>query len=157
MKIGVIVEPYEERNASGIAQCILKQAEGLMKLDNNNEYIIYTSKPFKQDRLSSGAKNILLSSSFLGKNFWFIKNSIFNKSLMPDVLIFNMPLLPLVLPKHIKTIPIFYELIYKAPVGYSLKNKLLFAIQKAFVGRALKRAEHIITPSNATRGDVLSG
>lgn len=156
MKIGIIVEPYEEKNASGIAQCILKQAEGLLKLDNENEYIIYTSTPFKKERLLNNAKNILLPRSFMGKNFWFIKNSILNKNLIPDILVFNMPLLPLILPRRILAIPIFYELIYEAPINLSFRDKILFAIQRFSTAIAIKRAIHIITPSYATRSDVLN-
>jgi len=155
MKVGIIVEPYEERNASGIAQCILKQAEGLLELDKEHEYIVYTSTPFKKERLPSGARNVILPRSFLGKNIWFIKNSIFNKSLVSDVLIFNMPLLPLVLPKRIKAIPIFYELVYESPGGINLKNRILMALQKSMIATALSRAVHVLTPSEATRRDVL--
>jgi len=156
MKIGIIVEPYEERNASGIALCILNQAEGLMKLDVDNDYIIYTSKPFKKERLSGNAKNVLIPQSFLGKNFWFIKNYIFNKKLIPDILVFNMPILPLVLPQKIKTVPVFYELVYEAPNAFNIKGEIAMAIQKFFVSPALRRAVRIITPSNATKNDILN-
>jgi glycosyltransferase involved in cell wall biosynthesis len=156
MKIGIIVEPYEEQNTSGISYSILSQTKGLLELDHENEYIIYTSKPFKKERLKKNARNVLVPKSFLGKNLWFLKNSFFNKSVIPDVLIFNMPLLPLVLSKRIKTIPIFLELVYKAPYGLSLKRKILMMIQKSFVATAIKRAKFIITPSNATRDDLLS-
>ena len=156
MKIGIIVEPYEEQNTSGISYSILSQTKGLLELDHENEYIIYTSKPFKKERLSGNARNILVPKSFLGKNLWFLKNSFFNKSVVPDVLIFNMPLLPLVLPKSIKTVPIFLERVYKAPKGLSLKRKILMVIQKSFVASAIKRAIFIVTPSNATRNDLLS-
>lgn len=156
MKIGIIVEPYEEDNASGIAQCILKQAVGLLEMDKKNEYIIYTTARFKKDHLINNSKNILVPRSFLGKNLWFIKNTIFNREIIPDVLIFNMPLLPLVLPRSIKTIPIFYELIYSAPDYASIKSKIINIIQRILVSFALKNAIHILTPSDATRNDILS-
>ncbi|MEK7590071.1 MAG: glycosyltransferase family 1 protein [Patescibacteria group bacterium] len=156
MKIGIIVEPYEEQNTSGISYSILSQTRGLLELDHENEYIIYTSKSFKKERLTENARNILIPKSFLGKNLWFLKNSFFNRSVISDVLIFNMPLLPLVLPRHIKTIPIFLESVYKAPYGLSLKRRVSMIIQESFVGTAIKKAKFIITPSNATRDDLLS-
>ena len=75
MKIGIIVEPYEEQNTSGISYSILSQTRGLLELDHENEYIIYTSKSFKKERLTENARNILIPKSFLGKNLWFLKNS----------------------------------------------------------------------------------
>lgn len=155
MKIGIIIEPYEEKNASGIAHCILNQARGLMALDRGNQYIIYTSKPFKKERLTPNAQNVLIPSSFLGKNLWFVKQVLFAKSHAPDVLIFNMPLLPLVVPKGIATTPVFYELMYTAPKNLSFKRRILMAVQKFFIATSLKRAERIITPSNSTREDVI--
>lgn len=156
MKIGIIIEPYEEQNTSGISYCILSQTKGLLELDNKNEYIIYTSKPFRRERLTENARNILVPKSFLRKNLWFLKSYFFNRSLIPDILIFNMPLLPLVLPKRIKTMPIFLELVYKARRGVSLKSKIAMIIQKTFIVTSLKRARFIITPSNATRNDLLN-
>src|SRR3989338_2694543 len=123
MKIGIIVEPYEEKNASGIALCILNQTKHFLMFDKDNEYLIYTSSPFKKERLSANAKNILIPRSFFGKNLWFLKNAYFNKILIPDILIFNMPLLPLILPERVKTVPIFYEVV--SEFGSGAREKIL--------------------------------
>ncbi|OHA14712.1 MAG: hypothetical protein A2909_00070 [Candidatus Tagabacteria bacterium RIFCSPLOWO2_01_FULL_39_11] len=152
MKIGIIVEPYEEKNASGIALCILNQTKHFLMLDKDNEYLIYTSSPFKKERLSANAKNILIPRSFFGKNLWFLKNAYFNKILIPDILIFNMPLLPLILPERVKTVPIFYEVV--SEFGSGVREKILNIFWGFLAGFALKRAPLIITPSYASKDDL---
>lgn len=153
MKIGIIIEPYEEKNASGIALCILEQTQNLLKIDKENEYLIYTSKPFKKERIFRNAKNVLVPKSFFGKNLWFLKNFFFNRSMVPDILIFNMPLLPLLLGKKIKTIPVFYEVV--DGFVFSLKDKILNIFRNYLTKISLKRAAFIVTPSKASKDDLL--
>ena len=157
MKIGIIIEPYEENNASGIAHCILNQTEGLLNKDTQDEFIIYTSKPIDAKRLIGKSRNVIIPSSFIGKNLWFIFNYIIlRKKVLPDVLIFNMPLLPIVLPYSIKTIPIYYELNAYPMDGtrYSIR-RLIMKINDSFKGLAVKRAFHIITPSDGPKKDIV--
>jgi glycosyltransferase involved in cell wall biosynthesis len=153
MKIGIIVSPYEEKNASGIALCILEQVKHLLILDKSNEYLIYTSTPFKKERLSANAKNIIIPKSFFGKNFWFLRNAYFNKNLIPDILIFNMPLLPLILPKRIKAVPVFYEPVGGFETGF--KQKILNIFWSFLTKISLKRSSLIITPSHASKSEIL--
>ena len=157
MKIGIIIEPYEENNASGIAHCILNQTEGLLNKDYENEYILYTSKPLDHKRLIGKSCNILIPSSFLGKNLWFLIMLILRKKeVLPDVLIFNMPLLPIVLPRSIKTIPVYYELnAYSGDCKRFFVRSLIMKINDSFKGLAVKRAFHIITPSDGSRKDII--
>jgi len=148
MKVGIVIAPYEEKNASGIAHCILNQAAGLIKKDTENEYLLYTSTPIAPHRLEGSARNIVVPSSFIGKNVWFLSMYLLRrKDMLPDVLLFNMPLLPLVLPSSIKTIPIYYELqAYGEAFGgvYEQVRRL-----------AVKRAVRIITPSDGPRKDII--
>lgn len=148
--IGIVAEPYEEENASGLAYAILEQIQGLQTSDTRSEFIIYSTKPFKKDRLGAGSKNILIPKSFFGKNIWFWKQE---KELLPGILIFNMPLLPFVLPKKIKTVPIFYELMYEAEGAGFLKG-FLDIIRRIFVRMALDRAVKVVVPSQATYEDL---
>lgn len=157
MKIGIIIAPYEESNASGIAHCILNQTEGLLSIDSENEYILYTSKPIDPKRLIGNSRNVIIPSSFIGKNLWFVFNFVLRrKKNLPEVLIFNMPLLPMVLPRAIKTIPVYYELdaYTQGKIALSVRA-LIMKINDSLKGIAAKRAFHIVTPSDGPRKDII--
>jgi len=155
MKIGIILEPYEEVNASGIALCILNQMEGLSSISDEDKFIVYSSRPLDKKRTRKNIKNIIIPKSFLGKEIRLIKDYFLNKE-VPDVILFNMPLLPIVLPKKIKTIPVFYELIYQSPSGLSLKRRVFILLQKLLTKIVIKRSPVIITPSKSIKKDIVS-
>lgn len=157
MKIGIVIEPYEEENTSGIGYVILKQVNGLLRLDKENKYILYTSRPIKSERLLGKASNRLVPSSFLGKFIWFFFVSYFRRKYFVDIFIFHMPLLPLFVSRSVFAIPVHHERPqYKEIKGIPLKNNLVILLQKIFERKALQRAYQVITPSNATRQNIIN-
>lgn len=156
MKIGIIVEPYEEKNASGIAHYIMIVARELPNVLVNNEFILYTHKPFLGVGRGSRIQNILVPKSFFGKNVWFLWHSLFGRSKMPDVLMFNMPLLPLVLPSSLKTVAIFHEVTTEVLSSIPLWRRLRNTIMHFLIYMAVHRADFILSPSRATLDDLRS-
>ena len=154
MKIGIVVEPYEEESESGIALCIREEILGLPKLLARNDFTLYSRRAIKKEWLAKNAANVIVSGSLLGKILWFWRRYFFDRTSLPDVLLFNMPLLPLVLPKCIKTIPVFYELIYETPGIKSLERRLSILIERLFAPIAVTRASHVITPSAGSYSDI---
>lgn len=156
MKIGVVVEPYEEEHTSGISYAIMSQAAGMLNMDAENEYIFYTHTPIGSNRFVGKFKNILVPKSFVGKNAWFIFASIFQKKEISDVLIFNMPLLPLVVPRSIRTIPIFYELsAYREPGVRMSPRAILAHVYRLLEKTAVKRSSRIITASVGVQKELI--
>ncbi len=155
MKIGIIVEPYEEKNASGIAHCILAQTEELSRhLTSEDELIVYTSCPIQKDRLHARMRNVVVPSSALGKNIWFLAHWMMRSPDVPEILSFNMPLLPMVLPKSIKTVPTFYELIFETPGRKTFLSTLIGVMNRLLVRWATGRAALVVTPSMASFHDI---
>lgn len=151
MKIGFIAEPYEEQNASGMGYVVLELVENLLKYGNEHEFVIYSSKPFKKERLADNAKNIIIPPSFWGKFFWFLKNC---EEL--DVLLYVMNLLPVIAPKKIKTILICQELAGDDIKPRSLKEWIKFFLRdKILAPIVFKRAYVVVAASNATEEEIL--
>ncbi|MBU1159788.1 hypothetical protein KKD04_01215, partial [Patescibacteria group bacterium] len=67
MKIGFVAEPYEEKNASGMGHVVLELIKNLLEQDKENEFIIFSSVNFNEERLIGNSKNILIPKSFLKK------------------------------------------------------------------------------------------
>lgn len=153
MKIGIIIEPYEEENTSGIGYVVLKQTEGLLRLDKENQYVLFSHQLIQQKRLLGKASNVIIPKSFPGKFIWFFLASHFRKGYFVDTLLFHMPLLPLVVSSSVRTVPVYHEpLFWHNDVrGINLKHTLVTFLQKLCERRSLQRASCIITPSKATR------
>ena len=157
MTIGIIVEPYEEENTSGISYAIMSQAKTLLQIDKGNDYILYTHKPITSQRFEGRYRNVLVPKSFLGKNAWFLFACLFKRRDIPRVLLFNMPLLPMVLPWSVRTIPIFYELsAYQKTGKISPSQSLRRRLYAFFEKEAVRRASYIVTASSGPRADIMS-
>ena len=99
---------------------------------------------------------MLVPKSFLGKNAWFIYASLFRPKDVPDVLLFNMPLLPFVLPRSIVTIPIFYELsAYQKPGMKMSLRAMLMRLYRSFEKEAVRRARHVVTASTGVQKELI--
>ena len=102
MRIGFVAEPYEESGASGMGYLVLELLRELVKEKGAHTIVVYSSKPIQPDGIPGSFENILvLPKSFFKKFFWFLR---FNDDV--DALIFIAPLLPLWVPKKIKTVVI---------------------------------------------------
>lgn len=151
MKIGFVAEPYEEQGASGMGYMILELMKNLPMAGRNHEFIIYSSLSIREDPVQSNVRNVIVPRGLLGKFFWFL----FTKEEI-DVLLFVTPLLPLILPRSIKSVPICPELGSQKITPGSLGGKLVaFARDRILMPVCLRRATSIITISHATKEDIV--
>ncbi|MCX6787564.1 MAG: glycosyltransferase family 1 protein [Candidatus Kaiserbacteria bacterium] len=150
MKIGFIAEPYEESGASGMGYLILELMRNLPVVGKEHDFTIYSSKPIRKDLVSVPVRNIIIPPSLLGKLFWFMTT---REDI--DVLLFVTPLLPLWLPKRIKTVVICPELgSQKITPGTFMGKFIAFVRDQILMPVCLARAIKIISISQATKEDI---
>lgn len=151
MKIGFVAEPYEEENASGMGYVVLELIKNLVEADKKNEFIIFSSIPFKKERITDNSKNIIIPKSFYGKLSWFLRNA-----KIVDAVIFIAPLLPLLIIPKTKSILVCQELASQKIKPKGIKNKLLaFLRDKIMMPLAIKYSSIVVAASNATKQDLL--
>ena len=152
MKIGFVAEPYEESGASGMGYMILELLKNLPIADKKHEFTIYSSVSIRKDLVLVPIRNIIVPKSFLGKFLWFLRT---DEDI--DVLLFVTPLLPLILPRRIKAIPIFPEVVSQKIVPGTLHDKFVaFVRDHVLMPICLSRAVKLITISHATKDDIIT-
>lgn len=151
--VGIVVEPYEEKRASGLAYATLEEVRGLQEIMQDVDFLLYAHSPIQKERVGLHARWVRVPRSFVGKNLWFLWHALIGSEHLPDVLLFNMPLLPLILPKKIATLPIAYEVAFFSRDASFVKT-LGLKIKAAMGGWALRRAQTIVVPSHATETDL---
>lgn len=149
MKIGIDTSPVEQ-NPAGVGQYAINLINSLFRIDDKNEYIIYSTKPYKTDK-----ENIVISKNskypFAGI-FWMKRVSMDAKKRKVDILISpsNM-LFALLFPK---TIQFIYDL---APIYYSKffsrKAVIMYKLLTKFV---LPRAWKIAVDSNTVKSEIVT-
>lgn len=150
MNIGFIAEPYEASGASGMAYMVGELVQGLPTAGHNDQFTIYASQPIKD--LPKNARMVRVPKSFLGKFFWFLctRESI-------DVLLFVTPLLPLIIPRRIKTVAICPELGSQKIAPRALSGKIVaFIRDHLLMPICLRQARRIVAISQATKDDILT-
>lgn len=151
MKIGFIAEPYEETGASGMGHLISELVKHLPDAGKQHSFTIYSSRPLHVGMVSIPIRNVIVPRSLLGKLWWFIRTK---EDI--DFLLFVTPLLPLILPRRIKTIPICPELGSQKITPGPLSDKMIALIRDhVLMPICLLRASKIITISEATKEDVV--
>lgn len=152
MKIGFVAEPYEESGASGMGYMILELLKNLPIAGKNHEFIIYSSLPIRKDLVLVPVRNVIVPKGLLGKFLWFLRT---DEDM--DVLLFVTPLLPLVLPRRIKAVPICPELVSQKITPGTFHGKLLaFVRDHILMPICLRRATKIVTISRATMEDIIT-
>lgn len=151
MRIGFVVEPYEETQASGMGYVVLEFIKNILEQGEGHQFVLYSSTHIKKQCIPGHYKNVMVPKNFVRKFFWFLllKDDI-------DVLIFVTPLLPLVVPARIKTILICQELYTKEISAKSLFGRVYeFVRDSILMPISLMRATKIVIPSQATKNDLL--
>lgn len=152
MKIGFVAEPYEESGASGMAYMIWELLKNLPAMGKSHEFTIYSSKPIQKDLIVVPIRNVIVPKGFIGKLIWF-----FNMKDDIDVLLFVTPLLPLILPRRIKAVPICPELVSQKITPGSFRSKLIALVRdQILLPICLQRATKIISISLATINDIVT-
>ncbi len=152
MKVGFIVEPYEESHASGMGYSVWETMRHLPVAVPEHMFVFYSSKPIAQEFLPHNVRNVLMPRGFVKQFFWFRR---LRKSDV-DALLFVAPLLPLRINCEIKTIVLCKDLASYVMGAGSLGERLkIFIRDRLLVPTTLKRAVWIATPSQATKDDLL--
>lgn len=151
MRVGFVAEPYEETHASGMGYVVRELLRHLPDADPESEFVVYSSQPVKTEYVPRPFTNVLIPKGFLGKFFFFFR---LRKEI--DVLLFVAPLLPLVVPRSVKTVIICQELASQKihPKGVSARLSA-FVRDRVLMPLALSRAVKVIAASEATRKDIL--
>ena len=153
MRIGFIAEPYEEKGASGMGYAVHEIMRHLLVEGcGTHTFVFYSHTPINRSFIEGEYENVLIPKGFIRQFIWF-----FTHRLSVDVLFFMVPLLPLLIRKGTKTIPILQELEGKDIPLRGLRTKIVeFTHERVLTPLSLRRAVHIIVPSNATKAEVMT-
>ena len=153
MRIGFIAEPYEEQGASGMGYAVQEIMRHLtVEGRGTHTFVFYSRVPINRSFIKGEYENVLIPKGFIHQFIWFLIHR-----LSVDVLFFMVPLLPLLIRKGTKTIPILQELEGKDVPLRGLRTKIVeFTHERALLPLSLRRAAHSIVPSNATKTEVLA-
>lgn len=150
MRIGFVVEPYEDSHASGMGYAVAQTARFLLTEGKEHEYVFFSSRPISKEFIPGDYRVVRVPKSMLGKFFWFL----FSREEI-DVLILMLPLLPLWMPRVVM-VPIFHELgSQKTPVHGMRERLIAFVRDRLLIPVTLARSAHIISISNATTDDLV--
>jgi glycosyltransferase involved in cell wall biosynthesis len=150
MRIGFVVEPYEEDGASGMGYFIKELLVALLKQNQGHEFTLYASQPVSQLVVAGEYRTIRIPRNFVAKLWWF-----FRMEKEVDLLLFVVPLLPLILPRSIHAIPICQELAnLKFPPEYVSEKVFAFVRDRILMPVCFVRAERIVAASEATKEDI---
>src|SRR5579859_290745 len=152
MHIGFVAEPYEEQHASGMGYAVLETMQNLARfLPEGDRLTIYSCAPVRRDFLGANVRNIAIPKNFVAKLWYFftLKDNV-------DVLLYMAPMMPLLAPRRIRTVPICQELanMKLAPEGI-IEPIFTFARDRILMPRCFRRAVRIVTPSQATKTDII--
>jgi glycosyltransferase involved in cell wall biosynthesis len=149
MRIGYVAEPYEESHASGMGYVIVELLRQLAAKNTDHTLIVYSSKPINRSFVSGEFENVLVPRSFFGKLLWF------SRLKDVDVLIHMVALLPLWVPKRVKTLLLCQELADQHVPSTELRQKLIvFMRDTVLMPRCVRRSSKIVAASEATKKDI---
>lgn len=151
MKIGLLVEPYEEQNASGMGYLLRELASGMVRYGTNHEFVLYSSKPLSREFIPGTYTNILLPRNTIIKFFYF-----FFTNLNIDMFLYVAPLQSLYVPGKVKSVLLCQELPSRHVASGSVVESIkVFLRDVLFMKLSVKKASLIVVPTNATEKDVL--
>ncbi|MCR4283771.1 MAG: glycosyltransferase family 4 protein [Parcubacteria group bacterium] len=150
MKIGIILHPYGEGKPAGLGRYILELTKSLIENDKDNEYIVYLKEKPKimPEFITSNWRVEVLG---LGR-FWREIGFFFAPK--ADIYIFNTPVMPIFFrSKKSIVIALDFAYLYFKPDGIKerINNFLLYKMNSF----ALKRADKIVSISEATKKDII--
>ncbi|MEK7672719.1 MAG: glycosyltransferase family 1 protein [Patescibacteria group bacterium] len=123
----------------------------LLKLDKENEYILYA-----KDGIAGFQQYKNATLKLIDKRGYFWHRAVAKDIVKEECEVFFAPssyIIPAILPKFIKTIVTVHDLVvYLFPLSH---NKKAVFLERIFLRRAVKRAAHILTVSQNTKHDLL--
>src|SRR3989344_4749395 len=146
MTIGIVLDPYGEKQASGLGHYILELTQNLLALDQQNTYLIFTKGRSAVPPPLPGHNWRLVPLGW-GK-LWRDLGFIFAPK--ADVYLFATPVLP-VFYRLRKTVVITHDFPYQHLTAASLKQKLYKPLLDFIHRRSLKRADRVVAISKYTK------
>jgi len=145
--IGIDASRIEDTHKTGTENYAYEVVTRLLKMDNKNKYVLYSRKPLCLE-LPPNAKNKVLRFPLLWTHVRLSIEMLFNK---PDVLFVPAHTIPIFHPR--RSIVIIHGLEYEYfPRVYPFKKRILNKIGTYFSSHW---AKVVVTPSNATKNDVI--
>ncbi|MEK7067246.1 MAG: glycosyltransferase family 1 protein [Patescibacteria group bacterium] len=151
MKIGILLNPYGEKNPAGLARIIFELTKALIANDTQNEYIVCTKEKSIPKEIFSGSrwKSVVLGGGFL----WLDRG--FSRMKDADVVIFNTPILPF-FRRPRRSVVIALDFAYQFFPSHSVGDYIKRAFLKWYHGHSLRTADMIIAISEATKRDIIN-
>jgi glycosyltransferase involved in cell wall biosynthesis len=150
MRIGFVAEPYEEKHASGMGFVVSELLREMLKQGSKHQFVVFSSRPVNKNFIPGEYENVLMPQGFLKKMFFFAR---LRKEV--DVLLFIAPLLPLILPRHLRGIMICQELGSQKVTPGLREWPLAFVRDRVLMPLSLRRTWRVAAASEATRQDIL--
>ncbi len=149
MKIGIVLHPYGEERPAGLARTIFEFTKALIAHDQDNEYIIFLKKA---PRIAPDLPGRNWRIVVLGEGVLWLER--LRHAPSADVYVFNTPVMPL-LWRPRRSVVLALDFAYKYFPPDDLAGRIRNRIMEWYHGRSLRRADRIITMSEATQKDVL--
>lgn len=149
MRIGFVLEPYEESHASGMGFVMSELLKEMLKQGSEHEFIVYSTKQVSPSFIPGKYQVVRLPQGFLKKWWWFL---CMRKEV--DALLFSAPLLPLVPPRGIRSVMICQELGSQKIRPMLRELPFTFLRDQILMRLSLTRTDAVAAASNATARDV---
>jgi len=154
MKIAIDINELASKKNTGVKTYTREIVNGLMSIDKNNRYILYSGKNVNVSSLENSGNFEL---KVLDINFPFWTYTIFSSQVKkdkPNVLFMPIQTSPFFQkPKGMKIVVTVHDLAFLIfPDHFSYKNKFLLSFDTK---KAIKMADRIITPSQTTKKDII--
>jgi glycosyltransferase involved in cell wall biosynthesis len=150
MKIAVHASHMCQDREDGNQTYIKNLFSHLGQIDSSNEYWFYYNKENCQKFEAPNFRHISRSGAFAWTQFAFPSQLRQDK---PDLLFMPIQMLPFLTPSSIPTVVTIHDVAFEFfPKTYPLKDLVR---HKLYVRRALAKADHLISITNATKDDLI--
>ncbi len=153
MKIAIDINELANISPSGVKTYTREIVNALLEVDQDNEYFLYAREKVKI-RLSKNCHLKILKWPLLFWTYTCFAREI--KKQRPDILFMPIQSAPFLFfkPKKIKIVITVHDLAFlKFPKHFTFRNRLLLSWHTR---RAVKMADKIIVPSQATENDLIN-
>lgn len=146
MRIGMLLDPYEEKSPGGLGRCIFQIVQGILKQDRTNQYTVYVKKtPAKMPAFPGTHWSLKpLESKYL----WLTGGKAIDRTL--DLYIFFTPIIPLFFrPKKSIVLALDFAYLDIPPRTFKdmLSTRLLYLMHR----RSLRLATKVVAISHYTK------
>lgn len=149
MIIGIVLHPYGEDKPAGLARTIFEFTKALIANDPRNEYIIFLKK---EPRVAPDLPGKNWRLVVLGEGLLWLER--LRRAPRADIYVFNTPVMPLWWrPRRAVVLALDFAYKYFPPDDF--RGRIRNHLMELYHRRSLRRADRIITMSEATKHDVI--